>query len=34
MPFRTQIHVYFEPGSDLFRRVFDDVEVRTLRLAT
>ena len=29
-PARMRIHVYFKPGSDLFRQVFDDVEVRNV----
>ncbi|MEX1263233.1 MAG: hypothetical protein WEE66_04735 [Actinomycetota bacterium] len=28
-----RIHVYFEPGSELFARVFEDVEVRNVTLA-
>lgn len=28
-----RIHVYFEPGSDLFTRVFEEVTVRNVTLA-
>jgi len=29
-----RIHVYFEPGSDFFERVFEGLVVRDVRLAS